>query len=104
MPDTRLEKLALFSNSAKSVPAIVEFVDIAGLVKGASEGEGLGNTFLSHIREVSAIAQVVRVFDNPNILHVDERIEVRGRDRASRSPARGRVHEARCCGKRFADP
>ncbi|MCX6820281.1 MAG: redox-regulated ATPase YchF [Candidatus Adlerbacteria bacterium] len=71
VPDERVDKLAAFSNSAKKVPAAVEFVDIAGLVKGASEGEGLGNTFLSHIREVDAIAHVVRIFDNTNILHVD---------------------------------
>lgn len=71
VPDERLDKLAAFSKSAKVVPAAVEFVDIAGLVKGASEGEGLGNQFLSHIREVDAIAHVVRIFDNPNILHVD---------------------------------
>ena len=62
VPDERLEKLNEFSHSAKKVPAIVEFVDIAGLVKGASEGEGLGNKFLSHIREVDAIAEVVRIF------------------------------------------
>jgi len=71
VPDERLDKLADFSNSKKKVPAAVEFVDIAGLVKGAAEGEGLGNQFLSHIRETDAIAQVVRVFDNPNILHVE---------------------------------
>lgn len=71
VPDERLDKLAAFSGSAKTVPAAVEFVDIAGLVKGASEGEGLGNKFLSHIREVDAIAHVVRIFDNPNIVHVD---------------------------------
>ena len=71
VPDERRKKLAKFSNSAKDVPAAVEFVDIAGLVKGASEGEGLGNQFLSHIREVDAIAHVVRLFDNPNITHVD---------------------------------
>ena len=71
MPDERLDKLADFSHSKKKVPAAVEFVDIAGLVKGASEGEGLGNQFLSHIRECDAIAQVVRIFDNPNIIHVD---------------------------------
>lgn len=70
VPDERLEALCVFSQSAKKVPAAVEFVDIAGLVKGASEGEGLGNQFLSHIREVDAIAQVVRIFDNPNIGHV----------------------------------
>ena len=75
VPDRRVDRLAEFSKSAKKVPAAIEFVDIAGLVKGASEGEGLGNKFLSHIREVSAIAQVVRVFDNPSILHVDEKID-----------------------------
>ena len=62
VPDFRLEKLAAMSNSAKKIPAIVEFVDIAGLVKGASEGEGLGNQFLSHIREVDAIAEIVPIF------------------------------------------
>ena len=70
VPDERLQKLADFSKSKKVIPAIVEFVDIAGLVKGASEGEGLGNQFLSHIREVDAIAHVVRIFDDPNIIHV----------------------------------
>lgn len=70
VPDERLDKLAEFSQSKKKVPAAVEFVDIAGLVKGASEGEGLGNQFLSHIRQVDAIAHVVRIFDNPNITHV----------------------------------
>lgn len=67
VPDPRREKLAAFSNSKKDIPAAVEFVDIAGLVKGASEGEGLGNQFLQHIREVDAIAHVVRIFDNPNV-------------------------------------
>src|SRR3989344_7098450 len=62
VPDERLEKLNEFSKSAKKIPAVVEFTDIAGLVKGASEGEGLGNQFLSHIREVDAIAEVVRIF------------------------------------------
>ncbi|MGC9602598.1 MAG: redox-regulated ATPase YchF [Minisyncoccia bacterium] len=75
VPDLRLDKLAAFSSSAKIVPAAIEFVDIAGLVKGASEGEGLGNQFLSHIREVDAIAHVVRLFDNPNITHVDAVID-----------------------------
>src|SRR3990167_4196014 len=60
VPDKRLQKLAQISNSKKIIPAAIEFVDIAGLVKGASEGEGLGNKFLSHIREVDAIVQVVR--------------------------------------------
>ena len=70
VPDPRLQKLSEFSHSKKTVPAAVEFVDIAGLVRGASEGEGLGNQFLSHIREVDAIAQVVRIFDDTNITHV----------------------------------
>ena len=72
VPDERVDKLAEFENSAKKIPAAIEFVDIAGLVKGAAQGEGLGNQFLSHIREVDAVAQVVRVFDNPNIVHVEE--------------------------------
>ncbi|MBI2482260.1 MAG: redox-regulated ATPase YchF [Candidatus Vogelbacteria bacterium] len=70
VPDERLQKLSDFSKSAKTIPAVIEFVDIAGLVKGASAGEGLGNQFLSHIREVDAIAQVVRVFEDGNIIHV----------------------------------
>jgi len=74
VPDERLEKLAEMSKSKKVVPAIVEFVDIAGLVKGASAGEGLGNKFLSHIREVDAIIQVVRAFENSNITHVYNRV------------------------------
>ena len=75
VPDERREKLAAFSHSKKDIPAAVEFVDIAGLVQGASEGEGLGNQFLSHIREVDAIAHVVRIFDNPNIAQVHEQID-----------------------------
>ncbi len=75
VPDERLDKLANFSDSAKKVPAAVEFVDIAGLVKGASEGEGLGNKFLSHIREVDAIAHVVRIFEDSEITHVENRID-----------------------------
>lgn len=74
VPDLRLEKLAEMSKSKKIVPAIVEFVDIAGLVKGASVGEGLGNKFLSHIREVDAIVQVVRTFESSNITHVYNRV------------------------------
>ncbi|HEY1042069.1 MAG TPA: redox-regulated ATPase YchF [Candidatus Paceibacterota bacterium] len=70
VPDTRLDQLAALSKSEKVVPAAVEFVDIAGLVKGASEGEGLGNQFLSHIREVDAILQMVRFFDDPDVTHV----------------------------------
>ncbi len=74
VPDDRLQKLAAVSKSKKIVPTTIEFVDIAGLVKGASEGEGLGNKFLSHIREVDAIAQVVRAFEDPNIIHVSNRV------------------------------
>jgi GTP-binding protein YchF len=70
VPDERLKFLADISTSAQIVPARVEFVDIAGLVKGASQGEGLGNQFLSHIREVDAIVHVVRCFDNDDIIHV----------------------------------
>lgn len=70
VPDKRLEVLAGLVKPEKVVPAIVEFVDIAGLVKGASEGEGLGNKFLSHIRECHAIAQVIRFFEDPDITHV----------------------------------
>jgi len=80
VPDERLEKLSEFSKSKKKVPAVIEFVDIAGLVKGASQGEGLGNKFLSHIREVDALAEVVRVFHNlggPSS-HGDEIIHVMG--------------------------
>jgi GTP-binding protein YchF len=73
VPDERLDKLAVLSNSKKIIPAVVEFVDIAGLVKGAAGGEGLGNKFLSHIREVDAIAEVVRVFEDKEIIHVSER-------------------------------
>ncbi|MDB5204465.1 MAG: GTP-binding protein YchF [Candidatus Taylorbacteria bacterium] len=75
VPDTRLYQLAAFSKTQKTVPAIVEFVDIAGLVKGASEGEGLGNKFLSHIREVDAICEVVRIFEDSNVIHVDGKID-----------------------------
>ncbi len=75
VPDERLAKLSEFSHTQKIIPAVVEFVDIAGLVKGAAEGEGLGNKFLSHIREVDAIVQVVRVFENPNIIHVHNQID-----------------------------
>ncbi len=75
VPDERLEKLSKFSNSAKTIPAVVEFVDIAGLVKGASEGEGLGNKFLSNIREVDAIAEVVRIFEDKDIIHVAGKVD-----------------------------
>lgn len=71
VPDERLGKLAALYDSAKITPAVIEFVDIAGLVKGASKGEGLGNQFLSNIREVDAIVHVVRCFEDGNVIHVD---------------------------------
>jgi len=74
VPDKRLAKLSELSKSAKTIPAIIEFVDIAGLVKGASQGEGLGNKFLSHIREVDAIIEVVRIFKDDKIIHVHNEI------------------------------
>lgn len=74
VPDPRLGALSALSHSAKTLPAVVEFVDIAGLVQGASEGEGLGNQFLSHIREVDAIAEVVRIFEDDDIIHVSGRV------------------------------
>ncbi len=75
VPDERLEKLAKLYNSKKITPASIEFVDIAGLVRGASKGEGLGNKFLSHIREVDAIIHVVRCFEDDNIVHVDDSVD-----------------------------
>lgn len=75
VPDERLWKLSDFSKSAKTIPAAVEFVDIAGLVKGASAGEGLGNKFLTNIRETDAIAEVVRIFEDDNIIHVANKVE-----------------------------
>ena len=75
VPDYRLENLAKLYNCSKITPAVIEFVDIAGLVKGASKGDGLGNKFLSHIREVDAICHVVRCFDNAEILHVENSVD-----------------------------
>jgi GTP-binding protein YchF len=75
VPDERIAKLAAQEKSAKLVPTSIEFVDIAGLVKGAAEGAGLGNKFLSHIREVDAIVQVVRFFENKDIIHVDGTVD-----------------------------
>lgn len=75
VPDERLDKLAALYDSDKVVPAVIEFVDIAGLVKGASKGEGLGNQFLSNIRECDAIVHVVRCFENENIIHVEGNID-----------------------------
>ena len=75
VPDTRLNNLSAISKSSKKINANITFVDIAGLVKGASKGEGLGNKFLSHIREVDAIVHLVRCFDSENIQHVNKKID-----------------------------
>ena len=75
VPDTRLDVLAKMYETQKVTPAVIEFVDIAGLVKGASKGEGLGNKFLSHIREVDAIVHVVRCFEDANVVHVDASVD-----------------------------
>ncbi len=75
VPDERLDKLAAASKSKKKIPAVVEFYDIAGLVKGAYKGEGLGNQFLSHIRDVNAVVQVVRCFKNSEIIHVEQGVD-----------------------------
>ena len=75
VPDERLTKLAALYESKKVTPAVIEFVDIAGLVKGASRGEGLGNKFLSHIREVDAIVHVVRCFEDENVTHVENSVD-----------------------------
>jgi len=75
VPDERLKKLSDISKSKKTIPAVVEFYDIAGLVKGANKGEGLGNQFLSHIRETQAIVVVLRLFPNPEIVHVENSVD-----------------------------
>jgi ribosome-binding ATPase YchF (GTP1/OBG family) len=75
VPDERLEKLNVLSKSKKKIPAVVEFYDIAGLVKGANKGEGLGNQFLTHIRETQAVVMVLRVFENPEIIHVENSVD-----------------------------
>ena len=75
VPDDRIRKLGELYHTKKVTPATIEFVDIAGLVKGASKGEGLGNQFLANIREVDAIVHVVRCFENSNIVHVDGSID-----------------------------
>src|SRR5262245_61869764 len=75
VPDPRLAHLAQIAKPQKVIPAIVEFVDIAGLVAGASKGEGLGNQFLANIRETDAIAHVVRCFDDPNVVHVAGKVD-----------------------------
>src|SRR5437660_11510447 len=78
VPDDRLAVCARLAKSAEIVPTQLEFVDIAGLVKGASKGEGLGNQFLSHIREVDAICHVVRCFEDENVVHVNGKVDPRG--------------------------
>lgn len=78
VPDERLEQLSKVSNSAKIVPTTIEFIDIAGIVKGASQGEGLGNKFLANIREVDAIVQVVRQFGDENVIHVAGKVDPAG--------------------------
>jgi ribosome-binding ATPase YchF (GTP1/OBG family) len=75
VPDPRLTVLANLSKSEKIVPATVTFVDIAGIVKGASQGEGMGNAFLANIREADAICQVTRVFNDPDVTHVDGKVD-----------------------------
>ena len=75
VPDPRLDALAAIAKSAKIIPTRLSFVDIAGLVRGASKGEGLGNQFLSHIRQVDAIIHVLRCFEDPNVTHVDGKID-----------------------------
>lgn len=75
LPDPRLDRLAEIFSSQRTVPAVVSFVDIAGIVKGASEGAGMGNQFLANIREANAICQVIRVFDDPDVVHVEGRVD-----------------------------
>jgi len=78
VPDERLQKLSEISKSKKIIPTAIQFIDIAGIVKGASEGQGLGNKFLSHIREVDAIVQVVREFSDSNVIHVNNKVDPKG--------------------------
>lgn len=75
VPDARLDRLAEMAQTKKKVPAVVEFVDIAGLVKGASKGEGMGNDFLSNIRDTDAILHVARIFEDPEVIHVEGRTD-----------------------------
>ena len=75
VPDARLDKLSVFSNSKKTVYTAIEFVDIAGLVEGAHSGEGLGNKFLANIRETDAIIEIVRIFEDDNVIHVNGKID-----------------------------
>src|SRR5206468_1957120 len=88
VPDPRLEKLNEVVKPKRKIPAVVEFVDIAGLVKGASQGEGLGNQFLSHIREVDAVVHVIRCFEDPDVVHVMGPVDpVRDHDVITTEPA-----------------
>ena len=87
VPDPRLAELAKLYDSARIVPASVRFTDIAGLVRGASQGQGLGNQFLAHIRETDAICQVVRVFADPDVTHVDGDVSPGARHRDGRHRA-----------------
>ena len=99
VPDARLDRLAELFDSKEIVPAMVTFVDIAGIVKGASEGEGLGNKFLAAIRESDAICQVVRVFTDPDVIHVDGRISPGRRHRDHQHRAHpGRPPDRRATG------
>ena len=75
VPDSRIDQLVAIVNSEKVIPTVMEFVDIAGLVAGASKGEGLGNQFLANIRETDAIAQVVRCFEDDDVVHVDGKVD-----------------------------
>ena len=75
VPDERVQLLSNFSKSKKTIPAVIEFVDIAGLVAGASKGEGLGNKFLTNIREVDAIAHMVRVFEDDSVIHISNKVD-----------------------------
>src|SRR5499426_4531840 len=77
VPDARLEPLAKIAGSERIVPATIEFVDVAGLVRGASQGEGLGNKFLAHIRETDMVIQVVRCFEDESVVHVEGSIDPR---------------------------
>src|SRR5512141_156556 len=78
VPDPRLPKLAAMASSQKTIPTRMTFVDIAGIVRGASKGEGLGNQFLANIREVDAIAHVLRCFEDPDVVHVAGKVDPRG--------------------------
>ena len=75
VPDIRLERITTHVQTQKVIPAVLKLVDIAGIVQGASEGQGLGNKFLAHIREVDAILQVVRCFDDPDVIHVAGKVD-----------------------------